>query len=113
MFSGSIFNQDISNWDVNNLKSMPFMFNDSKFNQDISTWQPLALTQAANFMIHKPNYNTINYDALLIAWSQLPLQNNVTIHFGNAKYTLGGAAEDGRNVLINTYNWNISDGGGI
>jgi hypothetical protein len=83
------------------------------FNQDISAWQPLALTEATDFMVFKPNYSTINYDALLIAWSQLPLQNNVTIHFGGAKYTLGGAAEDSRNELINTYNWNIVDNGGI
>ena len=38
MFKKSSFNQDISSWDVSNVKDMSEMFADSSFNQDISSW---------------------------------------------------------------------------
>jgi hypothetical protein len=38
MFESSKFNQDISNWNVNNVQSMIFMFSSAEFNQDISNW---------------------------------------------------------------------------
>ena len=41
MFYGSIFNGDISKWDVSNVKDMTCMFEKSKFtgeNGDISNW---------------------------------------------------------------------------
>ena len=37
-FSGSIFNGDISEWDVRNLKMAIGMFQRSSFNRDISGW---------------------------------------------------------------------------
>jgi len=36
LFFNSKFNQDISDWDVNNVLSMSNMFEFSKFNKDIS-----------------------------------------------------------------------------
>ena len=39
MFTESEFNQDISKWDVSNVKNMISMFRESKFNQDISNWK--------------------------------------------------------------------------
>ena len=39
MFYMSWFNGDISKWDVSNVKSMVAMFSKSKFNQDISNWK--------------------------------------------------------------------------
>ena len=38
MFGRSEFNQDISEWDVSNVKNIAFMFQHSKFTQDISYW---------------------------------------------------------------------------
>jgi len=38
MFYDSSFNQDISKWDVSNVENMNSMFSFSKFNQDISKW---------------------------------------------------------------------------
>ena len=39
MFKQSIFNGDISGWDVSNVTDMSGMFDDSKFNGDISNWK--------------------------------------------------------------------------
>ena len=36
MFFDSVFNQDISKWDVGNVTNMYCMFMNSKFNNDIS-----------------------------------------------------------------------------
>jgi len=41
------------------------------------------------------------------------MKNDFTLDAGNAKYTLGGAAEAVRLVLTGTYGWTINDGGGI
>jgi hypothetical protein len=38
MFQGSNFNNNISNWNVLNVKMMSYMFQKSKFNGDISKW---------------------------------------------------------------------------
>ena len=38
MFQNSIFNGDISDWDVSSVKNMSNMFDKSKFNGDISNW---------------------------------------------------------------------------
>lgn len=54
---------------------------------------------------------TSTYDDLLVKWEAQNLQSNVTINFGNSKYTAGGAAEAARQSLIDNYGWIISDGG--
>ena len=38
MFFGSMFNQDISDWNVSKVKIMRRMFYKSNFNQNIDTW---------------------------------------------------------------------------
>ena len=38
MFSNSLFNGDISKWDVSNVEDMYAMFSNSLFNGDISKW---------------------------------------------------------------------------
>ncbi len=43
MFSHSIFNGNISNWDVSNVTAMNHMFNNSHFNSDISKWNISSL----------------------------------------------------------------------
>ena len=37
-YANSVFNQDISNWDVSNVTDMNFMFASTNFNGDISKW---------------------------------------------------------------------------
>ncbi|MHA1821174.1 MAG: hypothetical protein ACTSVC_11920, partial [Promethearchaeota archaeon] len=54
--------------------------------------------------------STTNYDNLLIGWSQLNLQHDVSFDAGNSKYSAGQAATARQNI-INNFNWTISDGG--
>jgi hypothetical protein len=55
-------------------------------------------------------FSTTNLNAIYNGWSTRPVQPNLTISFGTAKYTLAGQA--GRNILTNApNNWTINDGG--
>ena len=44
MFAISIFNQDISTWNVSNVTNMASMFRGSEFNHDISAWNVSNVT---------------------------------------------------------------------
>ena len=44
LFIESIFNGDISEWDVSNVKSMYSMFSSSEFDGDISKWNVSKVT---------------------------------------------------------------------
>lgn len=113
------FNQPIGSWDTSKVLDINGMFNNNvsqpfAFDQDISGWNVEKVLDGANFC--DPVYvtlSTANYDALLIAWAAQSVENDVTISFGASQYTQGGAAEAARNTLTATYNWTITDGGGV
>jgi len=137
MFAGcSVFNQDISGWNTTKVINMGGMFqNAMAFNQPIGSWNTAEVTSmqsmfagqnhafahdisgwdirkvtTMNTMFFGNNWGTSNYDAALIAWSQLiSPQSNVSWVVGTNKYS--SAAASARNILTNTYNWTISDGG--
>ncbi|WP_421812927.1 BspA family leucine-rich repeat surface protein [Flagellimonas sp.] len=130
----STFNQDISGWDVSNVTNMDGVFwNNAVFNQDLSNWNTSNVTQmngmfenATSFDRSLGNWDvskvedmetifegsglsTQNYDATLIAWNNLPsLQNGVQFDGGYSQYC---SSEVARQNLIDTYGWNITDGG--
>jgi hypothetical protein len=54
--------------------------------------------------------STANYDALLIGWDALELQNNVNFHAGYSAYS-STAAITARANIISTDSWTITDGG--
>jgi len=54
--------------------------------------------------------STANYDALLIGWGAQTVQSGVAFHGGSSTYTGGGAAEDGRDSLLDQ-GWMIVDDG--
>jgi surface protein len=111
--NASAFNQNISSWNTANVTNMFFaFFGATSFNQNLSNWNIANVTNFGFFM-NSVTLSTSNYDALLIGWSSQIARNNISVNFGSSRYTLNGAAETARNVLINTYNWTISDGGGI
>ena len=56
MFAYSQFNQNISNWDVSNVKDMNYMFDHSEFNQDISNWN-VSNVESMDWMFYKSKFN--------------------------------------------------------
>ena len=109
MFNFSSFNQDISEWSVGNVINMSWMFYWSDFNQDISNWSVSNVIDFSNFL-DESELSPENYNKLLINWSNLNLQQNVNFHGGNSKYDLG-LPEERRQYIIDTFGWNITDGG--
>ena len=67
MFQNSIFNGDISNWDVSSVYSMEYMFSNSIFNKDLSNWNVSNVYECAEFSnstpqwtLPKPNFTNCN-----------------------------------------------------
>jgi len=63
--------------------------------------------------ISAAGFDQTAYDAALIAWDaayDLTTVNTLSIHFGSAQYTSGGAAETARTTLA-ANGWTITDGG--
>ena len=102
------FNQDLNRWDVSNVTDMSYMFRDADaFNQDLGGWDVSNVTDMS-FMFREVTLSTENYDALLRGWSALPLlQKDVSFEGGNSNY----CAQSARDILVDTYNWDIFDGG--
>ena len=135
-FSASSANPDTSNWDVSSVTSMYYMFyNTSSANPDVSNWDVSSVTDmrfmffaassanpnttnwdisnvtSMNRMLENSNLSEENLTACYENWSQLNLQQNVAFGAGNTKYNASGQA--GRDILVNTYNWIIEDGGQV
>ena len=103
------FNQPIDNWDVSHVTTMFSMFRDAfSFNQPLGSWN-ISSVKNMNYMFYEGSLSTRNYDKLLLGWSQLPLQTNVTFHAGNSKYS--NSSKYARQFIITNFSWNIIDGG--
>ena len=109
-YNARVFNQPLNNWNTSNVTTMYAMFyNAFVFDQDLSNWNIEKVTAFNNFLINC-TLSISNYDALLNSFaSQNIIYNGIHLHMGNSKYS--GAGEAARNTLINTYGWNIYDGG--
>jgi len=103
------FNPDFSNWDVSNITdAQRFLRNSSNSNANVSGWDISNFTDMYE-MLSYTNLSTANLDACYQNWSQLSLQSNVPFSAGTTKFS--AAAQAGRDILVNTYNWTITDGG--
>jgi surface protein len=110
-YEASSANPDTSNWDVSNVTEMRKMFRSaSSANPDTSNWDVSSVTNM-EYMFRDSNLSVENLTACYENWSQLSLQNNVSFEAGNTKYNASGQA--GRDILVNTYNWTITDGGQV
>jgi surface protein len=106
------FNQPLNSWVTNSVTNMLNMFANCPFNQDIGMWNVSNVTNFTTFMSGKTpaTFSAANLDAIYNGWSSRPVQPNLTITFGTAKYTLAGQA--GRDILdFAPNNWTITDGG--
>jgi surface protein len=52
MFTNSIFNQDISNWDTSNVTTMFGMFSSSSFNKSLNTWDVSNVEDMRYMFLH-------------------------------------------------------------
>ena len=103
----------IGSWDMSSATNISQMLRNTPFDQDISGWDITNVTNMTNFLFQNTAFSTANYDALLVGWEAQTPQSNINVHFGDAQYTSGSAAETARTSLINTYNWTITDGGAV
>lgn len=110
MFNGAIeFNQNIGNWDTSKVTNMNVMFfNAVAFDQNLGNWDVSNVSDMTNMLVGT-SLSLQNYDNTLIGWGNLPsVQSNVQFSAGNSQFCDGA---DQRQVLLDTYGWNISDGG--
>ena len=112
-----VVNQPVQHLNTGKVSNLGSCFNGAtSFNQSLAGWTIKSVTNAASFFGAGHGISRANYDATLIGWAaQTPnIPIGLTITFGTSQYTLGGAAEAARNVLIGApYNWTITDGGGV
>ena len=108
-FGASVSNPFIDNWNVINVINMQGFLRFA----DLSTpnpqnWNVINATNMSNSFT-RTNMSVENLTACYENWSQLSLQQNVAFGAGTTKYNTSGQA--GRDILVNTYNWSITDGG--
>jgi surface protein len=110
-FGASSANPDTSNWDVSSVTNMRVMFlNTSSANPNMRNWDISNIVDMSR-MLENSNLSVENLTACYENWSQLNLQQNVPFSAGTTKYNASGKA--GRDILTNTYNWDITDGGQV
>jgi len=104
-------NPNVSNWDVSSVTDMNRMFlSATSANPDTTNWDVSNVTDM-RFMFRDSNLSVENLTLIYEKWSLLTLKQNVKFDAGTIKYNSSGQA--GRDILINTYNWNIGDGGQV
>lgn len=110
MFDGAVaFNRPLDNWDIGKVTVLGWMFqNATAFDQDLGAWNVTSVTTAED-MFNGVTLSTANYDSLLIGWGSQVVKNGVTFSGGNSQYTASG--DVGREELVVTYGWTITDGG--
>jgi surface protein len=110
-FGATSANPDTTNWDVSNVTNMSFMFySATSANPNTSNWDISNVLDMSRMLVNS-NLSVENLTACYENWSQLSLQQNVSFSAGSTKYNSSGQA--GRDILVNTYNWTITDGGQI
>ncbi|TVZ14962.1 BspA family leucine-rich repeat surface protein [Maribacter sp. MAR_2009_72] len=109
MFEGAIlFNQILRDWDTSQITDMSAMFKNSGFKNSLGTWDVGQVT-TMNQMFEGSQLTTVNYDNTLVGWSRLQsLQPNVQFNAGLSSYCLG---ESAKRVLVENFDWTISDNG--
>ncbi len=105
MFENAIFfDKDISDWDVGNVTNMSRILSGAaNFNQNLDKWNISNVTDLSNAFDNSGLF-TENYDSILIAWSDLPLQEGVIVGADNVNYC---NSADARDQLINQFGWII------
>ena len=112
---------NVSGWNTSNVSSMTLFAYTCNNLTDIIGFESLNMTGCTAFlaMLQNTTLPTSRYNAVLnqnTGWASQTLNNGGgnSMHFGNSQYSLSDAdAVAGRNIIQTTYNWTITDGGGI
>ena len=91
--------------------TMGYMFENSAFDQDISSWDVSGVDTSGSSMQNMfsgDTLSTANYDALLDAWSNQGVNDQIVLDAGNSSYCSSAAS---RKLLIMSNNWTINDKG--
>jgi len=111
IFQGNKGNPDVSNWDVSSLVQATSMFRNARnANPNCKDWTPTSLVDGSN-MFTGTNMSIQNLTDVYTNWSQLTLQQNAVFGAADTQYFESGQA--GKDILVNTYNWTITDGGQV
>ena len=80
MFHNSLFDGNISNWDVSNVTDISDMFHRSKFSGDISKWNVSNVTDMSRLFYYNSNFNgdISNWDVSNVT--------NMSLLFANSKF---------------------------
>ncbi len=98
------FNQDLNSWDVSNVIDFRRMFsNATNFDFSLENWT-MTNAQFLVEMLDDCGLSRANYEAILSGWaSNSNTPNNLVLGALNLEY----CEETGRNILIDSNNWNI------
>jgi len=108
-YGASSFNQNIGSWNVSNVTNMRSMFENAvSFNQDLSNWNISNVLDLTDFL-KNVTLSIVNYDNIILSWSQLTLPSFIIFNAGNSYYSYGLVSRT-RQSIIDTYNWEIIDG---
>jgi len=104
----------ITNWNVSGVTGMSYMFNGaSLFNQNISSWDITGISglndSGMTGIFTNSGLTDLNYTNILNSWGGKNVNSNITLGAGTVKYYDDGLT--GRNTLISK-GWRIIDGGG-
>ena len=104
----SSFDGDLSGWDVSGVTDMSSMFKGaSSFDGDISSWDVSNVRNFRDFL-DESGFSSHHYTQLLINWSKLNLQSNLTFNAGDINCLTHAQAS--RQSIIDDYTWIIHDG---
>ncbi len=88
--------------------ALKHVVNTGLFDQNIGNWDVSSVTTMED-MFENRTLSTSNYDPLLAQWSAEDLQDGVSFDGGNSQNS--ASTQAARDILTETYGWDISDGG--
>jgi len=102
--NATAFDQNLDDWIIGTT-NMKYMFsNATSFNQPLSAWDVSPVTDM-QYMLDYTALSRENYDATLIAWSELVVNYNINL---GAQTLLYCDAQTHRQSMIDTYGWTFT-----